>query len=365
MQDDGQLWHDILWSSGGALNLQKCSYHHIRYAFTDAGEPFLSGNTSGTPLALSSADGSPQSIQQKSSYDVHKTLGVHKSPSGEHSKQLAILKKKSDDHGRTVATSPFTRRDAWTYYFAIWLTSVGYPLPSCSFTFSQLDDAQRKAINAILSRCGYNRSTHRAVIFGPACLGGASYRHLWVEQGVFQVTCFLKHWRLPATQLGKLLRIAVAWFQAALGTGVSFLTDTETPLPHFESKWLRSLRLFLSHCDASLTLDNSHVPELQREGDTHIMDTVLASNRFTSTQICKINYCRLYLQAMTLSDICVADGTRLDSEFFFGRIPPGSAYTTWHSFTQDRPSETSWRLWRKACRLFAGEDGALLINLGT
>jgi hypothetical protein len=29
MQHDGQLWNDILWSSGGDLNLDKCSYHHI------------------------------------------------------------------------------------------------------------------------------------------------------------------------------------------------------------------------------------------------------------------------------------------------------------------------------------------------
>jgi hypothetical protein len=52
---------------------------------------------------------------------------------------------------------------------------VGYPLPSCSFTFPQLDGAQRKAMNAINSRCGYNQHTARAIIFEPSLIGGANF----------------------------------------------------------------------------------------------------------------------------------------------------------------------------------------------
>jgi hypothetical protein len=197
MKQDGQLWNDILWSSGGDLNLGKCSYHHIHYSFSDDGEPFLSGKN-GPPLVLTSADRfQPRVIQHKSSYDHHKTLGVYKSPSGKHSKQLQILKKKSDEHGNTVKTSPFTWHEAWTFYYSIWLTSVGYPLPSCSFTFAQLDGVQRRAIRAILSRCGYNRHTHRAIIFGPLSLGGANFCHLWVEQGNAQVMTFLQTLATP------------------------------------------------------------------------------------------------------------------------------------------------------------------------
>jgi hypothetical protein len=101
MKHDGQLWNDILWSSRGNLNLVKCSYHHIHYAFSDDGEPYLSG-IHGPPLVLSNANCSQQwVIQHKSSYDFRTTLGVHKSPIGEHSKQLQVLQLKSKTHGRT------------------------------------------------------------------------------------------------------------------------------------------------------------------------------------------------------------------------------------------------------------------------
>jgi hypothetical protein len=55
MKHDGHLWNNILWSSGGDLNLNKCLYHHIQYSFTHKGEPFLSGDKVGPSLVLSSA----------------------------------------------------------------------------------------------------------------------------------------------------------------------------------------------------------------------------------------------------------------------------------------------------------------------
>jgi hypothetical protein len=186
---------------------------------------------------------------------------------------------------------------------------------------------------------------------------GANFYHLWVEQGILQLMWFLKHWRLPQTQLGQLLPIAISWFQVALGTGISFLVDTDTTLPHFESKWLRLLRNFLSHCDGSLSLDDHQVSSIQRNNDIYIMDTVLVSDLFTAAQICRINYCRLYLQAITLSDICDDAGEKLDLEMFFGRHSPDSSHTTWHSF--NRPSKFSWSLWCRACWLFTSENGAL------
>jgi hypothetical protein len=42
MREDAQLWNDLLWSSGGALELPKCSYHCLHYNFDPNGSPVLS-----------------------------------------------------------------------------------------------------------------------------------------------------------------------------------------------------------------------------------------------------------------------------------------------------------------------------------
>jgi hypothetical protein len=31
--EDAQTWHDVLWATGGALELPKCSYHLLSWTF--------------------------------------------------------------------------------------------------------------------------------------------------------------------------------------------------------------------------------------------------------------------------------------------------------------------------------------------
>ena len=48
-------------------------------------------------------------------------------------------------------------------------------------------------------------------------------------------------------------------------------------------------------------------PKLQRENDICLMQQLIGHNSFTKKQIAAINRCRIYMQALTLSDI--ANGT--------------------------------------------------------
>ncbi len=77
-------------------------------------------------------------------------------------------------------------------------------------------------------------------------------------------------------------------------------------------RWLKLLRLFLSHIDGSLELDTSFIPPKQPAGDSYLMDLVLQSAAYSDLEIQRINYCRMYLNAITVSDLCLADGATLD-----------------------------------------------------
>jgi hypothetical protein len=69
---------------------------------------------------------------------------------------------------------------------------------------------------------------------------------------------------------------------------------------------MKSLQNFLAHIDASLDeLDDFLCPPIQRTNDVYIMDLVLHSNSFTPKEICLINYCCMYLQAIMMADICL------------------------------------------------------------
>ena len=162
----------------------------------------------------------------------------------------------------------------------------------------------------------------------------------------------LKHWT-STLKPGLSQRIAISWAQMNTGVGRSILYDVETPLPHFESEWIRVLRNFLKVIKGRIRLDNTYIPAIQRVNDTHIMDHVLTSKQFKPSEICQINYCRLYLQAVTVSDISNATGSRL-----FGGVQNGSttdvtSTSTWNHTVQARPDTSSWKLWKRAVALFS------------
>jgi hypothetical protein len=99
-QHDAQLWSDLLWASGGALELPKCTYHFLYFDFTPTGEPCMWPGQVGPPLTILSGDRqTTTAIKFRSAFTAHKTLGHRKDPSGNQGKQYEVLLDKSDDTG--------------------------------------------------------------------------------------------------------------------------------------------------------------------------------------------------------------------------------------------------------------------------
>ena len=96
------------------------------------------------------------------------------------------------------------------------------------------------------------------------------------------------------------------------GTGTSILQDVTTRLPHLETKWIPAVRGFLKSIRARIELEEDYVPPTQRKRDSYIMDYVTKSPKFKDWEVRLINYCRLYLQCTTVSDITSADGIYID-----------------------------------------------------
>ncbi len=193
-----------------------------------------------------------------------------------------------------------------------------------------------KAIAIITAKCGFNRNTKSEVLYGPRDLGGVDFLHLAVQQGICQVTYFLRHWRIQS-QVGKLLKYTMAWLHPFVGMSYSVLEQVNAPLPHLESKWIRSLRNFLVSISASLHLDNPCVPPPQREHDKYLMAMIIDSKWFTPLEIRKLNYCRFYLQeAVTLADTSKPNGHEFDPCFLKGTSSLYSGSTQWHTINQGR-----------------------------
>jgi hypothetical protein len=218
-------------------------------------------------------------------------------------------------------------------------------------------------MSIIIPRCGFNRNTHRSIIYGPHGLGGANFRHLYVEQGVQQVSYFLRQWRLQSA-VGKMFKCVLAWLQVSVGVSYAVLEHPSRELPHCEALWMSSMRACLSNTDSSIQLDDPGVPPRQREGDVYIMDLIIAANHYSNAEIRKLNYCRLFVDAITVADLATPCGTRLDMEKAQGRPGQYSSRSSHLAIHQATPSATEWRLWRRALLIWSDINGLLRQPLG-
>jgi hypothetical protein len=164
---DAQLWHDILWATGGALETPKCSYQSMHFDFSGMGTPFLRHGKHGPPIIIKDANGEDITIEQLPVTQAYKILGTYQAAVQQQRQQYSVLKKKADAHCRTLALGNVSKRGAWIYYSSVFLRSVGYPLGVCHLTDSQLDNLQRSMVSTTLQKMGYNSRMSRAVVFGP------------------------------------------------------------------------------------------------------------------------------------------------------------------------------------------------------
>jgi hypothetical protein len=116
-----------------------------------------------------------------------------------------------------------------------------------------------------------------------------------------------------------------------------------------EVKWLlQSLRDYLRKIDGQLEVDQTCILPLQRIHDEYIMTAIINSQRFTAHTICLLNYCREFLQLLTLADLTTPDGLHLDQAMLYGHVNELSNRTNLHHFKQGKPQKLVWNLWYKA-----------------
>ena len=81
------------------------------------------------------------------------------------------------------------------------------------------------------------------------------------------------------------------------------------------------------------------------------MDHILATKRFTESQLLRINYCRLYLNAHTVSDIATACRRFLCPLLLKGDLVPIDRNWKTNHLIQEKPSDNSQKIWNRACTM--------------
>jgi hypothetical protein len=217
-------------------------------------------------------------------------------------------------------------------------------------------------IPLILNRIGYKRRLSRKLTFGPRQFGGLGIPHLLSYKISSQIKLVMRHLRTPG-QPHLLSRVNISRLQQIAGISKPVLESPHLRLPHLKGSWLTHFRGSLTAIRASIQIANLRPIPLQRSHDSYIMDFVLSSQQFSDREIRFINYCRFYVQALSLSDLCTAAGTHLQPGIRNCTLPSTSISKLSEPY-QELPGPLAWRAWRRFLQLISEPNGTLFRPLG-
>jgi len=130
---EAQCWNNLLYISGGKLELPKCSFHILEFMFDPDGTPRAIIMNPHPIHITDSVSGQSIEITPLSAATPQKTLGHWKAPSGTSKTQLQAIITKTKKISLLISTSPIPRYGACLAYTAKYLTSLRYVLPQCHF----------------------------------------------------------------------------------------------------------------------------------------------------------------------------------------------------------------------------------------
>lgn len=270
---------------------------------------------------------------------AHKTLGYFTEPAGVQKVQFEKLLEKSDGITSFLWKTPLNRIEAWTYYTSCYLPSVCYPLTGSFLSQPQLDKIQRKAMSIIIPRCGYDRTTHRAIIYGPSIWEEHAFV-ISMSSKVYNKQCIFFNSGDLTLEWDASLNASLHGYSCQWRFSYPVPEYPSRPLPRMESLWIASMRQFLAITNTAIQLDDTCIPPLLREHDAYIMDMILNCNHDTRTEIRKLNYCCLHADIVLLSDCTSPCGTKFDMKKVDGQPTMSSSRN--HHFSIWK---WAWLLW--------------------
>ena len=99
------------------------------------------------------------------------------------------------------------------------------------------------------------------ILSQPLLLGGGGFVPFYAVAGSGYVTHFLKHWRTPTEDAGKIICIVMAWSQYQSGVSYLILQQTSTPLPHIQGRCIPAIRQYLNDIGGTIQIDNTYVQQ--------------------------------------------------------------------------------------------------------
>ena len=181
LKEDTQLFSNLLWATGGAMEPRKCNYSVLHWKFRDDGTPYVDMQEH-PQVQIHSADG--KKIISKVKYMMpdasSKYLGHYKDLIGNQTAQAERFKQILQNETAFLHTCHLTRDQVYKYHITMFSKKITYPMSTTFFSKKYLRKLQRPYHRALLQCLGYNKNTSTQVCYGSKTLMGIGVKCLYL-----------------------------------------------------------------------------------------------------------------------------------------------------------------------------------------
>ena len=366
MQDALCLWEGGIKATGGAIVPAKTHWYLIDFQWTDGKWAYSSDIETPGELQVRDAVGVPTPLERVPVTEARRTLGVRLAPDGNNRAEVEYLRQQAVNWSDKLRTGHLPRYASWVSMNATIMRTLIYPLPATTLTYDECHYILSPVLQAGLPSSGIARTFPRTIVHAPLQFNGLALPHLYTEQGLSHILQILRHLHVQDSITGQLLRASLQQLQLEFGLPESFFTSDYQSYQHLATDcWLKHTWKFCD--DYSITLkESAPILPLRRQHDQHLTSAFFAAG-YRKADLLTLNRCRVFLQAVTLSDIATGDGHAISGAAWNGMQDPyRPQYFHWPR--QGRPSTRDWGLWQRALLVTFGVHSSrrtLSLSLGS
>ncbi|MFO0446277.1 MAG: hypothetical protein ACK51L_01300, partial [bacterium] len=348
----GQHWERLLFTTGGAINFQKSHWYLMQWLWTQGIPRLATARQSPAMMALHTGGNLiPDAVPRLEPTQGFRTLGVYITPSGRYAEQVKVLRRYAEEFKQLIAVSNLTPAEAYCCLMQYIRPKINYPFPCVSMTETECRRIQAPILEAILPKLHLNRHTPRAVLFAGPRYGGLGIPENYTDLGFGHLQYLTGHLKL-GDEVGQLIQSLITHTQLEVGsTSPFFQLQYPTYARWIGNTWITDCWKFAHRAKITVEVESQWVPKETRYGDIALMDLALTFHLDTYQLQC-INTCRLYLQAIMVSDITTARGDKILPSVMLGeRNPAVESAIQWPEIP--RPPSSFWSVWRLFLQFFA------------
>ena len=169
--------------------------------------------------------------------------------------------------------------------------ALSYQLHATSLTEKECGGINSLIRRAFLPKMHVNRNLPHAVAYGPIEYVGMELPEAYTLQDQLQIPYFIKSLRMNG-QMARYFPTTLDNIQLDSGFISPIMEDITLPIDYIDKGWIIGLRERIRAVDAGIWIEEAWTPDLQREGDTSIMEVVSQLFGITPLQLFKVNEVR-------------------------------------------------------------------------